>query len=807
MEDKKMKRRMLAFLLALLLILCACGKDSDTPREEQKPGQTTEKENTKPQMAYKATYLPVDLGEHEVRYINSFCLSGEKLFLAANCKTGPQPLADPATGEAILEDTGEPMEMDVEEILLFSVDLSTQAVQQLDFTPVPLEEGKEGSSYISGLTADGQGGCWITEQRYQYHYELPEDFNSETDDVWNYYVDDGTQMTCTRLDSQGQKIVSMTLQVPEDVYLYNTLAVNGSVYASDYQNIYRFNDQGAIAETLAPDAEINMVFAYSDTEIGVTCWSETGMKLQLLNTQSKTWSEPMDLPTNAYQILRGFGDYAFVYQYSDSFFGMPEGGTDPVKLLSWLDCDVDSSYINGYQFLEDGTLYALENTYSESTQSTDCRLIRLDRVDASTLPQKQELTLACMDLSWDLRNTILEFNRSHDDIRIVVEDYAQYATEADYYAGMTKLNTEILSGNVPDLFQVNERLPLEVYVSKGILQDLWPLIDADPELSREDLMTHFFDTICIDGGLYQAVSNFSIQTAVGRSDVVGAGDSWTLDDLLAVKANLPAEATILDVYDTQESMLQSVVLNDCEKWVDWRSKQCSFTDQSFSDLLELCAAFPKSFDDKDFDWSSYGSEGLRLRMRQQMLVQCYLSSFDMVQYYNAMCEGKTNFIGYPSADGNGSSFTFYNGLAISSTCANTDAAWSLVRTVLTEDYQSTDYIYQFPTNAKAFETYKQQMMTPQWFETDPETGEEVESPRNSYWFGDEETVPIYSMTQEEYDLFMDLYQRTNTVTGGNQEIANIITEECAAFFDGQKTAEQTARLIQDRVSLYVMEQG
>ena len=63
------------------------------------------------------------------------------------------------------------------------------------------------------------------------------------------------------------------------------------------------------------------------------------------------------------------------------------------------------------------------------------------------------------------------------------------------------------------------------------------------------------------------------------------------------------------------------------------------------------------------------------------------------------------------------------------------------------------------------------------------------------------------MTQEEYDLFMDLYQRTNTVTGGNQEIADIIKEECAAFFDGQKTAEQTAKLIQDRVSLYVMEQG
>ena len=63
------------------------------------------------------------------------------------------------------------------------------------------------------------------------------------------------------------------------------------------------------------------------------------------------------------------------------------------------------------------------------------------------------------------------------------------------------------------------------------------------------------------------------------------------------------------------------------------------------------------------------------------------------------------------------------------------------------------------------------------------------------------------MTEEEYDLFMELYEKTNAMSGTNEDIAAIITEECEPFFAGEKTAKDTAALIQDRVSLYVFEQG
>lgn len=78
-------------------------------------------------------------------------------------------------------------------------------------------------------------------------------------------------------------------------------------------------------------------------------------------------------------------------------------------------------------------------------------MVLMTRVDSSTLPNKTTLTLACFSLDYYLREQIVEFNKNSDEYRIVVKDYAEYNTDDDYSAGLTKLNTEIMSGVIPDM--------------------------------------------------------------------------------------------------------------------------------------------------------------------------------------------------------------------------------------------------------------------------------------------------------------------------------------------------------------------
>ena len=821
-----MKKRILAMTLVLVLALglfAGCSKNSG----EADPAQPGSKDqpSSETKYAYQPTYIPLDLGEEQIQWVNGFCIGENQLYLLGNCIVGEKPydgedfgyyetvgamddiaVAKPAESEA--EEPAEPQEpmmVPVYEMGLFRIDLDTNAVTKLaSFGKPELPEGYEGDRNVTGMRIAGDGTIWVTEQIYSYYFDLPENFDPETQDKYMYYMDGGTTTSMRQFSADGQELNSIQLEVPEGAYLYNVIVLDdGTVCGWDWPGIYLFDSQGK-SKGMIELENVNTLISADGKTLQASAWKEDGNYLMPLDLQTLTTGEAVKLNTNAYDIYPGINGYDYLYQSNGTIYGC-KGTDEPAKLFSWLDCDVDSGNLNGYQIQADGTVYALEGIYDGDSDKA-YSLIEMKLVDASTLPQRQELTLACLYLDWDLRTEIINFNKSQDQVRIVVKDYSQYATEEDYNAGLQKLNTEILSGMVPDLFAVDSNLPLASYGSKGILTDLWTLIDADPELSRDDLMTHLFDVMSLDGKLYQIVDTFSINTVVGRTDRIGTADSWTVAELMDVWDSLPEDAMVCGGMDTKNDMMYTCVYRNIGSFVDWANLQCRFDSQEFIDLLTFVNSFPQEFDYENFDWDAYGSDYDRLASGKQMLLYTYLSSFNDVQRMDAITDGKPNYIGYPTTEGSGSSFQVYSGLAISASCKNMDAAWSFVRRFLTEDYQTKEYMWEFPTNRHAFENYAKQRMTPQYTE-DPETGEQVKQPQDWYWVNDDQTIEIYEMTQEEYDRFLAVYEKTDRMNSYNQAISDIIGQECEAFFAGQKTAEETAKLIQNRVNLYIYEQG
>ena len=97
-------------------------------------------------------------------------------------------------------------------------------------------------------------------------------------------------------------------------------------------------------------------------------------------------------------------------------------------------------------------------------------------------------------------------------------------------------------------------------------------------------------------------------------------------------------------------------------------------------------------------------------------------------------------------------------------------------------------------------------MTPVY--TTDENGNQVEQPQTEYWVDSDNTYPIYAMTQEEADEYMDIIANTTaTVANADEQLMAIISEEAEAFFNGQRTAEDAAAMIQSRASIYVSEQS
>ncbi len=434
--------------------------------------------------------------------------------------------------------------------------------------------------------------------------------------------------------------------------------------------------------------------------------------------------------------------------------------------------------------------------------TTEYEVVTLTKADPATIPEKEILTFACMWLDYDVRARIIDFNKTSEQYRIKVVDYSSFNTPEDYTAGQTKLTTEIISGQVPDILATGN-LPLNRYIARGLIEDLRPYIESDPELGTDALVPGALKALEVDGGIYQAASSFTVTSVVGASNIVGEEMGWTVDELQAALANMPEGATAFSNM-TRESILSYICMMNQNHYVDWITGECDFNNEEFVKLLEFVKTFPVEI---NYDEDEYVDEYTQIMEGKVMLSTLAVSDFDTLQMYKTLYGGNITFVGFPTAEGIGSVASFSDGLAISSTCANKDAAWSFVRYLFTEECQGGDdgyYGWGFPTNQNAFDKVIENAMEKR-MGTD-ENGNEVEVPHGSWGIANGITVEMYAATQEDVDQVMALIDNMDSAVSFDQDIYNIIAEEAQAFFEGQKTAQDVAGVIQSRVSIYVNEQ-
>ena len=455
-----------------------------------------------------------------------------------------------------------------------------------------------------------------------------------------------------------------------------------------------------------------------------------------------------------------------------------------------------------FAFLPDGRMAAVTNSREGGPGA---ELVLLTETDRSSIGEKTVLTFATLNLDSQTRGQIINFNRSNGKYRIEIRDYSGYGTDGDNAAGLTKLNTEIAAGNVPDILDTRG-LPIRQYGAKGILEDLWPYIEKDPDIGRAGLVESVFRAAQQDGKLYQVFDSFTIATAAGDPKVVGDRMSWTLDELLAALQTMPEGCQIFGEGNTKNSMLELSVLRSLDRFVDWEKGQCSFDSQEFIDALRLCDTFPLEFDWSKVDWESYQTDFERLRAGKQMLYSEDLMCFEDMQMLDTLFGGKAAFVGYPTDGGCGSAFRLDRGrvMALSSTCRDKEGAWSFLRELLLPQESGEEWFFCFPANRRDFDAMAEKAMRREMVED--ENGEQVELAHGGVT-GTGFSLDFYAMTQEQLDRFNALCDAIDTTAESSDGVADIVRSAAQAFFNGDESAEETARQIQSRVKLYLGEQS
>ncbi|MBR1457208.1 MAG: extracellular solute-binding protein [Oscillospiraceae bacterium] len=693
------------------------------------------------------------------------------------------------------------------------------AAELLDYASLPAPEDAQGrrqysaSISVERLFPAPEGGLLAVEQQNESWYTGEEEWAPENaDDYWEH-VENRYAYTLRRLDAQGRVLESHPLAGPDEGAYLNfysaALDGDGDLYVADEQSILVFAQDGSLLRRV--DTGGNWPYALvrlKDGRVAMETWDD-GMRLLAVDRKSGSLERIALIKDFAEHLTAGAGEYDFYYTSGTRFYGYDLAAQEAAELLDWLSCDLSADELQGAVVGNGGQIRAVSRTPGEAPE-----WVTLEKTLRGTVSERQVLTLGTLSPQ-GVSDAVLRFNRSQDAVRIELRDYSAYVgDDADSYeVGLQKLTTEIMAGDVPDLLAL-ESLPYAQLAAKGLLEDLYPYLDADPDLARGDFFENVLHGMEVGGGLYQVSPGFTVITLMGPSDVVGDTPGWTYDEFDAVVAELPEGCTALGPEVGRDGILEMCTYLSLGDFVDWGTGRCDFDSEGFRRLLRFCAQFPK-LEQRAYDEDS--SDMSRIAEGRQLLVYTGLYNVDEAVYNDQYFSGRSTYIGFPTLHGTGNVLYPTSGYAMSAACADKEAGWSFLRAFFTQEYQEKyGAEIGLPLNRAAFRTALDEAMRVE-YEKDAEghyvldaNGERIPTSKGgislSVGGGARMDFELWAMTQEQADKLLQVIETSDRAVDLNSALFGIVKSEAEAYFAGQKTAEEVARLVQSKASLYVSEQ-
>ena len=518
----KTKLKLTALVLAAVTVIslfAGCNKNK------------SDDNNGMPEYIYIPTYYPLDF-DFEEGYVGNTSKASDGIYILVNERDGTQKREDTYTdenGKVINESYDEPRYV----TRLYKTDFEGKNLEKLpnfEFENNSVYDvAKEVYGGISYLFVTVEGNPGVLRYENITTIDLPEDFDPSKDDKWQYEQHYTSTYYFETFDSTGKTLVSKEISKITDGEEgmsadYLSFDSKGNVYVGNWRGFEVYSPD--LSEKLfASKEEMNTdgFVKLSDGSVGISLWGESGMEIKRIDPIKKELGEKISAPQNAYNFIEGKGEYILFYYSAGGIMGLKEDGTAE-EIVNWLDSDIENSNINGIIPMEDGNFVVISASYDEAAGKDKSELVKLTKTKYDPTNERKIINIACMYLDYDVRQKVLDFNKTNTEYRIRMTDYSQYNTGDDNSAGITKLNTEIIAGHIPDIFIVQGVMPISQYSGKGVLEDLTPYMERD--FGKDAFVEEFFNTLrSEDGKLYEIYSHFTVSTAMGLKKIVGDSDS------------------------------------------------------------------------------------------------------------------------------------------------------------------------------------------------------------------------------------------------------------------------------------------
>lgn len=404
----------------------------------------------------------------------------------------------------------------------------------------------------------------------------------------------------------------------------------------------------------------------------------------------------------------------------------------------------------------------------------------------------------------DAEQTAVTFNRQSKDYKVVVEQvslkgltYTAGSTQFDLSEGIFMcVNTRLLASESADLISFLNYQDMERYLVKGYLEDLTPYIAQSEQISQEDYLKQVLDYNSRGDALYSIPPAFCIDTLMGKESELGAEPGWTVEEFLNWLSQHPDAVAQEGI--SKENVLEFCLMGTLNEYLDWESGQCDFEGEDFQELMQRIYGLTTDDSEHWDDWERM------LEEKRPILEQKRIGGFSNCHAWESMYGEPLVYKGYPSKDGTPCYYYAGGGLGILSRSTCKEGAYAFWEYYLQCHSEGGDAYY---TNKAAYADSMARAADEQYAFT--EDGKMVYRKLSEITDGtmeeDEGLEWISDMTEEQRDKQLSMLEYIQTDTLDNQTIRNIICEEASEYFAGIKGLEDTCRVIQSRVQLYLAE--
>jgi ABC-type glycerol-3-phosphate transport system substrate-binding protein len=405
-----------------------------------------------------------------------------------------------------------------------------------------------------------------------------------------------------------------------------------------------------------------------------------------------------------------------------------------------------------------------------------------------------------------------EFMDMHPKVKIIVE-----RPDDNKVSFMYRVVTDLLSGTANDLIDLSG-LDINHKAESGLLVNIYEFMNKDPDFDKSDYYTNIFEAMEYEGGLYAMPLSFNydmVYISKPLAESIGLDYenykyiSYTemIDIYEKVRKNHPSP----DEFYLMPGIVKESFFNyESVDFFDIKTGHANFESDEFIQHLKLTKKLNTVYhpDTPEWDFTRVGVRNEDFLMENFMFAKFTTTDIDMK---NMMVEFENTISPIPfiSSKGKAPFSSLLSTYAISNNSENKELAWKFLKYCASakelpvfetkEDEEKYSFMFwgNIPINIENFYTYFRYS-----FDSEVKWYEENELEGNWKFTNEEEKKKVF---QDTLDQIHEWNQERNVLVG-NQELSTLLRGELENYYYYDlATAEETAKIIQNKVFTYLNE--